>query len=399
MENLILNSLEIRGFRCFRHLQIEHLGRVNLIVGKNNIGKTSLLEALQLYAYEGHPTRIWELLRARDESTYNSYGRPSRDADDKGPLPYLYASYLKYLFNGRKDIRNSRDIRAIFEPILIGPAHSPNEMLSIAVDWYAREEDESGLPKYRLLQPQEDDTIDNPVLRFTIQLGKQQRNFPLPPRPSSSLDLRRRDVNCVFITANGLDRELIRIFWEGIALTELEDDVLTALRIITPGVERLSFISDLDSRERVIGSSGRERVSIATAERFPIPIGRVTGIDEPIPLRSLGDGMQRVLGISLALINATDGMLLIDEFENGLHYSIQPDLWHLIFRLAQRLNVQVFATTHSWDCIEGFQKAAQENEQVEGLLISLENRKAGIAAVLFNEEELGIVTRERIEVR
>ncbi|GAC1393566.1 MAG: hypothetical protein NVS4B11_00190 [Ktedonobacteraceae bacterium] len=46
MGDLILPSLEIRNFRGFHHLQIERLGRVNLIVGKNNIGKTSLLEAL-----------------------------------------------------------------------------------------------------------------------------------------------------------------------------------------------------------------------------------------------------------------------------------------------------------------------------------------------------------------
>src|SRR6266849_7306838 len=72
MSTLILNSLEIRGFRGFRQLQIERLGRVNLIVGKNNVGKSSLLEALQLYAHRGSPRLIWELLVARDESRYSS---------------------------------------------------------------------------------------------------------------------------------------------------------------------------------------------------------------------------------------------------------------------------------------------------------------------------------------
>src|SRR6266566_2394017 len=78
MGNLILNSLEIRGFRGFRHLQIERLGRVNLIVGKNNVGKSSLLEALQLYAVRGSPALIWELLRVRDESRYSSEVRDER---------------------------------------------------------------------------------------------------------------------------------------------------------------------------------------------------------------------------------------------------------------------------------------------------------------------------------
>ena len=109
--------------------------------------------------------------------------------------------------------------------------------------------------------------------------------------------------------------------------------------------------------------------------------------------------MLRALGISLALVNVKDGILLIDEFENGLYYSVQPDLWQFIFRVARRLNVQVFATTHSWDCIEGFQKAAQEDNQEEGLLIRLESKKGEIAATLFDERQLGIVTREQIEVR
>src|SRR5438045_2113512 len=86
------------------------------------------------------------------------------------------------------------------------------------------------------------------------------------------------------------------------------------------------------------------------------------------PLYSLGNGMLRTLGISLALVSVKDGILLIDEFENGLYYSVQPDLWQLIFQVARCLNVQVFATTHSWDCIEAFQKAASIDKQAEGIL-------------------------------
>ncbi len=58
METLILNSLKIRNFRGFQHLQIERLGRVNLIVGKNNVGKSNLLEALQMYARRASTSTI-----------------------------------------------------------------------------------------------------------------------------------------------------------------------------------------------------------------------------------------------------------------------------------------------------------------------------------------------------
>jgi AAA15 family ATPase/GTPase len=130
-----------------------------------------------------------------------------------------------------------------------------------------------------------------------------------------------------------------------------------------------------------------------------IPMVKIINSDEPLPLYSLGDGMLHALGISIALVNAKDGILLIDEFENGLYYTVQPDLWQLIFQVARHLNVQVFATTHSWDCVEAFQKAAQEDTQNEGVLIRLESKKDKIVATLFDERRLGIATREQIEVR
>src|SRR5258707_9197217 len=110
MGKLILNSLEIRRFRAFEHLQIERLGRVNLIVGKNNVGKTCLLEALQLYARRGSPDLIWEILGTRHESWVS---RPSRLANVEDLFPYL-----KYMFYGRKDVRTYP------EPIHIGPISS-----------------------------------------------------------------------------------------------------------------------------------------------------------------------------------------------------------------------------------------------------------------------------------
>ena len=73
METLLaLDSLRIRGFRAFDDLRLPRLGRVNLFVGKNNVGKSSILEALWLYASQGAPSTIWEILEARDE------GRPPR---------------------------------------------------------------------------------------------------------------------------------------------------------------------------------------------------------------------------------------------------------------------------------------------------------------------------------
>lgn len=113
MGDLILNSLEIRNFRGFQHLTIERFGRVNLIVGKNNIGKSNLLETLQLYASKGSLDVVWDILRARDEL---------RGSVQNATVLELLAA-LKYLFYGRRDVRKH------FESIQIGPAHSPEKAL------------------------------------------------------------------------------------------------------------------------------------------------------------------------------------------------------------------------------------------------------------------------------
>ena len=119
---------------------------------------------------------------------------------------------------------------------------------------------------------------------------------------------------------------------------------------------------------------------------------------DQLPLRSFGDGLNRLFAIILSLVNARGGILLIDEFENGLHYSVQLDAWNTVFRLAQSLEVQVFATSHSWDTIETFQQAASKTPE-DGVLVRLTRRGDRISPTVFAEDELAVVTRDKIEVR
>ena len=364
MSKLILNSLEVRNFRAFHDLKIEHLGRVNLLVGKNNVGKTSLLEAIQMYASRAStPTFIWEIMRARREVKQSFIN--VRDM----------LAALKYLFYGRNDIRPG------LQPIQIGPINSPQEMLSIAIDWSITETRDGALHT-RPLEPGEDYTADNLAPRFTIQAAGTTLSYPIDPSlPQGILRLNSNEIPCILTPSHGLGGRRLIELWDGIALTKLEADVLATLRLIAPGLVDLNFVST--------PLSGGER----------IPVVKITDSDEPLPLYSLGDGMLRALGISLALVNAKDGILLIDEFENGLYYSVQPAVWRLIFQVARRLNVQVFVTTHSWDCVEAFEKAANADHQENGLLIRLESKQGDIVATLFDERQLGIATREHIEVR
>ena len=365
MASLALPSLEVQRFHGFQDLRIEKLGRVNLIVGKNNIGKSSLLQAIQLYAVRGFPTAIWQLLETRDELK----GRPVIQTPEEALLS------LKYLFFGRKEIAGPID------PITIGPIN-PEQQLQISIGFFRAKVDHDGNAVWEILQPEEYNREVNLIPRLLISLGKTfSTSYPLEnTRYAGLVRTEAKGINIVSIEANGLNEQDIGQLWDKIALTDHEQAVLKALRIIAPGSEAIGIITDSQYKRR-------------------IPIVKVKGIPEPLPIRSLGDGMQRMLGIALALVNAQNGILLIDEIENGLHHSIQGDLWKLIFQLAHRLNVQVFATTHSWDCIAGFQKAVEVEESEEGVLTRLDYKKDDITATMFDKRKLAIATQEHIEVR
>jgi predicted ATPase len=364
---LFLTSLQIRRFRAFEELEIERLGRVNLIIGKNNVGKTSLLEALWLYAYQGVPAIVWQILESRDEGQRPKTMMAVERAEPHDPAPIIRRLFCQPTSNKNGTIQ-------------IGPIGSPEQTLSIEVAWYVSRTDEDGSRKLVPVEPGFSETVDNLIPALKNRIGTQENIYRIDRVTPGILNERLR---CVFVSANGVQAAMVSRLWDSISLTDLEEDVLAALRLIAPRVERVSLVE--------------KRRSIRDAER--IPIVKTSDTDDPVPLRSLGEGMNRLFGLALALVNAKEGVFLIDEIESGLHYSVQPDVWRLVFQVARRLNVQVFATTHSWDCITAFQQAAKEYEQDEGMLVRLTQKKGRIVADMFDEDDLEVVTREGIEVR
>ena len=174
-------------------------------------------------------------------------------------------------------------------------------------------------------------------------------------------------------------------FWDKVALTEEESRAVDALNLIYTGsVERVAMIGD-DSGTRRGG--GRR------------PVVKLRDEPRPVPLKSLGDGAVRLFGVALALANSKDGFLLIDEAENGIHHSIQRDFWTMILKAAHQNNVQVLATTHSWDCVAGFAMASTEIEEVDGALVRLEKKGDDIRAVEYPSYDLDVIAQQGIEVR
>jgi len=218
-----------------------------------------------------------------------------------------------------------------------------------------------------------------------------------PDRTSERLE---SDIGPPFLKGTDISRNAheTALQWDRLALTDGEKRVLDALTGIEPRVEALSFVA---------------------APRYEcgrIAKVRLAGSPKPIPLASLGDGIVRMFQIAVAMQYAATPagaespsklpptvfpMLLIDEVEAGIHYSLHADLWRFIFKAAKMLEVQVFATTHSWDCVKGFSEALKDAGSEDGLLIRLEKAegRSETGAVIIDRDDLPIVVRESIEVR
>ena len=172
-------------------------------------------------------------------------------------------------------------------------------------------------------------------------------------------------------------------FWDSVALTDDEALAVDTLNLI---------FDDMVERVAIVGN-GRTSLGGRRA------VAKLKMVERPVPLRSLGDGAVRLFGVALALANSKDGFLLIDEVENGIHYSLQFDFWKLVMRTAYENNVQIFATTHSWDCVRGFAHAAAESEDVEGALVRFFRKNGKVRAIEYSESDLKIASEQGIEVR
>ncbi|MCZ6680490.1 MAG: AAA family ATPase [Candidatus Poribacteria bacterium] len=123
------------------------------------------------------------------------------------------------------------------------------------------------------------------------------------------------------------------------------------------------------------------------------------GFGRLIPLSFMGDGMGRLMSLVTAIANSSDGVVLFDEIENGIHYSIMTDLWLGIAELARKFNVQIFGTTHSFECITAVHKAFQKSGTYDFRLHRLDRVDDSIKAHIFDEEMLEAVLRAGWEVR
>jgi AAA15 family ATPase/GTPase len=339
---------------------------VNLIVGKNNSGKSTVLEALRIYAGNANRNLLEEIAKSHNES-YQI---------EKLGVPILSMPF-EDLFTGRKLSFNEREI-------VIGESFNSEEALHIQCKclFFSHKNVDKPIEKEEFA-----------FKRDLLEITKNNQTFlvfidALVNRGGSGFIYLNSTENfslipCGFIPTQFISTKELEQNWNEINLTDDEEIVTEALQIIVPDFKRLAFDRD-------------ENMSWVKVKLANLP--------KPVPLKSLGDGMLRILQIAIKLVSAQGGFLLIDEFENGLHYGVQEKVWVLLFEIAEKLDIQIFATTHSWDCIESFTKVAIENETTEGVLFRMGrsakiSNKGQVIATVYDKAALYDLTQIDMEIR
>lgn len=363
---LPLPSLAIRGFRGIGSLTFPDLGRVTLLAGRNGMGKTTVLDAVRLYAARGRQRALVELLEGHEEFL------AARDEDgDPYELPDVAA-----LFHGRDTGGTYISVGSNGDEDALRLELSPRE------EW--PKEFEAHLGRFG---------VDPDVRAIKVRFKDGTTYLPWPgplnglsPRVHRSLvrfqdDDLPDEIPCNPVGPNLLSNDRLAAFWDDVALEPEEQLALEALRLVLgPKVERVAVVSS--------GYRSFER-------RIVVRLGS----GKRVPLASLGDGAARMFGMALALVGSRGGFLVIDEAENGIHYSVLRDFWRLVLKGASEYGVQILATTHSKDCIDSFGRAAMEFDDTAGVLFRLERRRGMLRAVRYPQDQIETAAEQGIETR
>jgi len=358
-------SFKVRNFRCFRDLNLTDLERVNLIAGVNNVGKTALLEAMFLHCGAYNPELTLRVNAFRGIETVKlELGQWTETPWDS--LFHQFDITKTLELAGENTVTGQRFLR-------LKVLREPSELARIVQR--VREE----------LGPQEShkvlDTSETAkVLQLEYQKKGQHGSYymildqkgvrveptpPAPPFPAFFQGARMR-------VPSKQDAER----FGRLEIQEKQDVLLRVLQLIEPRLKRLAMV-------------------VVAGE--PILHGDIGAGLMPLPL--MGEGMVRLASLVLHIGNAPKGVVLVDEIENGLHHSALPKVWRAIGEVARQFNTQVFATTHSLECIVAAHRAFSESERYDFRLHRLERIGETIRAVTYDQETLEAAIETGLEVR
>lgn len=356
----MIENVKFENFRGFKNLQLEDVKPVTLISGKNNAGKSSVLDGLFLYFDHTDPDSFRKLNLIRNlpagvdgrqiwESTFNDLDL-SKDmciSVEFGRQKTKLCYSKDTSFIPPDDPQTPKDILAQF---ISSAKHSYTLKFSFSKGNYTE--------------------IGHLV---TSQSGLLRNiETSLPGNGIEAMPFTQY-TNSIIIS-----NESTIVDWIGkMELSRKKEEVIRILQILDPFIEDISTIS--------LGG----QVQLYT---------RVKG--KLLPLKLAGDGLNKLLFITLSIIANPGAIILIDEIDAGFHYSMFPKLWEVIVRAAHDNSCQIVATTHSYECIAGAISGAEESGQTDDFCyFRLAQKDNDIIAYRYSDELLRTAIDADMEVR
>ena len=304
----MLEGIRVKHFRGLNNLYIERLSHINLFAGRNNSGKTSLLEALFLMSGWGNPRLLMSLNAFRGIEGVT--GTPEAVGDT------LWKHFF-FALDMERDIEISATHASLGELTLeIAPVRA--DTIEIPVDD----------PNLASLG-----AVPEHALQFLFSNGPDKEFKTQIRLTGQSVQLSQSEANIPYVVtllssgSENIEEDAARL--GQLRRRKKGDLVLDALRVVEP---RLQGVED----------------NMASGK--PMIWGDV-GLAELVPLPVMGEGMTRLARLVLAISSSPEGQILVDEVENGFHHSVLPDVWRVVDEAATQFNTQIFATTHSLECV------------------------------------------------
>lgn len=379
-------EISIRGFRTFERIKLEGLGRVNVVVGENGAGKTSFLEAVRLLGARGNPAALYASAMERGEYDVE-------DDDDNGSSDRV--AVLRFAFHGREV-----GAGAAFEIEAVDPAMQAFRIRAEVFDASPLDPEAPVFIDPKIEDPasssgyEERGMFPEWAIRIT-GFGKNARPTELPvgwsqahaarfrlAAPPALARIRSPKALPVFLRANSLDDVILGHLWDGVVATPAKEGVVASLRHIEPSVR------DIDLRaDRRLPFRSRVAVRLSNGKESSAPIG------------SLGEGITWLFALALGVEATPGAVLLVDDIDAGLHHRVMESMWHLVLDAACRRGIQVFASTHSIDCLTALRRVCEQRPSWSEEIRVVRLVKGAAKAITFTAEELQTAIDGEIEVR
>ena len=353
-------SFKIKNFRCFKEVTLDPLERLNLIAGKNNAGKTSFLEALFLHIGSNNPdlplrVNIFRGIEFFSVEPEELWGSLFFDKDIEANIELTSIN--------ERDERNSLKI-TLEEPeeSFITPSTSGATTTTI-------EPETSLSPRSRELLL----TYENGTGRTGISRAVINQQGEIKGRKSEL----KHKLTGVFLPSRNRFLRTDADRYSKLDRKGKTEQLLQTMKLLEPRLKRLAVL--------VTGG-------------VPLINGDI-GLNELVPIPIMGEGMVRLISILLAIYDSPDGIILIDEIENGLHNTVMAKVWEAISQAARQSNAQIFATTHSWECVVAAHQALNASDVYDFLFHRFNLIDGEIKVVTYDQKKLETAISAGLEVR